>query len=117
MTTAIIYKILSGADWARFQADGVYPGSAHDQRDGFIHFSTAAQLPGTLAKHYAGQTRLRLLAVNAAAIAAELRWEPARDGDLFPHLYAPLPLAAVTQDWPLGLDAAGVHQLPGSLPA
>ena len=90
----IIYKICSTAEWALAAASGSYAGSEHDRRDGFIHFSTAAQLPGTLAKHYAGRADLLLIAVDADALGGALRWEAARDGDLFPHLYGALPVAA-----------------------
>ena len=71
-------------------------------RDGFIHFSTAAQLAGTLTKHFAGATDLLLVAVDAGALGRALKWEPSRGGGLFPHLHAALPLKAVR----------GIHTLP-----
>jgi len=93
--TALIYKILSAQEWQAAERDGVYRGSADDRRDGFIHFSTAAQTPGTYEKYFAGHSDLMLLAVDATALASALRWEPSRGGELFPHLYGPLPLLAV----------------------
>ena len=54
------------------------------RRDGFIHFSTAAQLAETAAKHFAGQTDLMLVAVDGDALGAALKWERSRGGDLFP---------------------------------
>jgi uncharacterized protein (DUF952 family) len=108
-----VLKVLTLADWTRFQAEGVYPGSAADQADGFIHFSTAAQIAATLAKHYAGQTDLVLLAVDLTQVLpAAVRWEPARGGDLFPHLYAPLPLAAVLAHGPITQGPNGTHHCP-----
>ena len=108
----IIYKICSTAEWALAAASGSYAGSEHDRRDGFIHFSTAAQLPGTLAKHYAGRADLLLIAVDADALGGALRWEAARDGDLFPHLYGALPVAAFrTQALTVDADS-GQHILP-----
>jgi uncharacterized protein (DUF952 family) len=80
-----------------------------DLADGFIHFSTAAQVRETAARHFAGQTGLVLIAVEAGALGSFLRWEPSRGGDLFPHLYGPLPLAAVRWVAPLALGADGVH--------
>ena len=56
-------------------ASGDYHGSAHDQADGFLHFSTGAQLPETLRRYYAGQDDLMLVAVDPAALGAALKWE------------------------------------------
>ena len=61
MTT--IYKICPATAWREAEGQGVYRGSADDIRDGFIHFSTAAQVAGTAAKHFAGQADLVLVAV------------------------------------------------------
>ena len=112
MTT--IYKICERAEWREAQRDGRYSGSAVDHRDGFIHFSTATQAVETAEKHFAGQKDLMLIAVDADALGAALKWEPSRGGALFPHLYASLPLAAVVWARPLPLDEAGQHRF-GSL--
>lgn len=89
----LVYKITTRAEWQQAEAAGVFQGSAVDRRDGFIHFSTAAQVPETARRHFAGQADLLLVAVDARAVA--LTWEPSRHGALFPHLYGPLPLSAV----------------------
>lgn len=107
----MILKILPAIDWARFQNEGVYRGSPADLADGYVHFSTKAQVPATLAKHYAGREGLVLLAVAADALGHALRWEPARDGDLFPHLYGPLPLNAVRASGPIRLEGE-LHVCP-----
>jgi uncharacterized protein (DUF952 family) len=92
---ATIYKICEQVQWRVAEAAGQFRGSAVDARDGFIHFSTAAQLAETASKHFAKASDLMLVAVDAAALGAELKWERSRGGDLFPHLYAALPLNAV----------------------
>lgn len=113
----VIYRIIAAADWAAAEAAGAFAGTAHDIRDGFIHFSTAAQAAETAAKHYAGQTGLLLLAVDTAALTAPLKWEKSRNDDLFPHLYGPLPVAAVARVLPLPLDdRTGRHIFPDDLP-
>ncbi len=86
-----IYKICTASEWREAVAAGVYRGSAVDGRDGFIHFSTGAQLAETLRRHFAGQRDLVLVEVDAADLGEALRWEPSRGGDLFPHLYGELP--------------------------
>lgn len=104
-----IYKVCGAAEWAAAETTGRYEGSADDRRDGFIHFSTAQQLPGTLAKHFAGRDDLVLVAVEAEALGDALKWEPSRGGDLFPHLYAAFPVTAMLWARPLPRDAAGRH--------
>lgn len=108
----IIFKICRTDQWEAAEASGSYPGSEHDLRDGFIHFSTAAQLGGTLAKHYAGRAGLLLIAVDADMLGGALRWEPARDGDLFPHLYGALPVEMALWAEPLAISDDGRHILP-----
>jgi uncharacterized protein (DUF952 family) len=111
---AIIYKICPKPLWQEAERDGIFRGSAVDIGDGFIHFSTAAQLPGTAAKHFSGQGDLLLIAVNADSLGPSLVWEPSRgrsDGR-FPHLYNELPLSTVERIDPLPLGADGRHILP-----
>lgn len=97
MTEAVAYKIVDAEEWRRAQDAGEYTGSAVDHADGYIHMSTEAQLAETARKHYAGQSSLRLLTVDLAAIEGVLKWEPSRGGALFPHLYGALPVSAVTR--------------------
>ncbi|MCF2530928.1 DUF952 domain-containing protein [Yinghuangia soli] len=96
MDPSVIYKLLTGEEWESAEAEGVFAGSAADRADGYIHFSTAAQVAETARRHFAGVPGLTLLAVDAGALGDDLRWEPSRGGDLFPHLYADLPTSAVT---------------------
>lgn len=91
----MIYKILRPAEWADLQAAGSSKGAPVDLADGFVHFSTAAQLGTTLTKHFASEGDLLLLACDAAVFGDDLRWEPSRGGDLFPHLYRPLELGDI----------------------
>jgi uncharacterized protein (DUF952 family) len=109
---SIIYHLASAADWDQAKADGVYRGSPDDHRDGFMHFSTAAQVAESAARHRAGRTDVVLVAADAVRLGDALRWEPSRGGALFPHLYGDLPLDAVTATWPLALGADGRHVFP-----
>ncbi len=108
----IIYKICERAEWHAAERAGIYRGSDVDVRDGFIHFSAAAQVGGTAAKHFAGQTDLALIAVDAAALGPALKWERSRGGELFPHLYAALPLEAVRWTKVLPDEENGRRALP-----
>jgi uncharacterized protein (DUF952 family) len=110
MTT--IYKICAMPQWAQAQRNGAFRGSAADLADGYIHFSTAAQVADTAAKHFAGMSDLVLVAVAAEDLGDALKWETSRGGALFPHLYGPLPLTAVRWVQALRLDDDGKHGLP-----
>jgi len=112
---AIIFKICRSAEWAQAVRDGVFRGSAVDMQDGYIHFSTAAQIAETAARHFAGQSDLVLVAVDAAALGDKLKWEPSRGGALFPHLYGDLPATAALWAKPLPLDSAGLHVFPAEI--
>ncbi|MDN2566681.1 DUF952 domain-containing protein [Aquibium sp. A9E412] len=114
--TTLIYKICPAGLWAEAEAAGVFHGAEIDLADGYIHFSTAGQVAETAAKHFAGRDDLVLVAVDAEALGAALRYEVSRGGALFPHLYAPLPLAAVRHVAPLPLGADGRHRFAGLMP-
>lgn len=109
---ALIYKIAPRALWSQAETVGVFAGAPIDIADGYIHFSTAQQAKETAAKHFAGQDNLVLAAIDPAKLGERVRWEPSRGGQLFPHLYAALPLDAVVwvKDLPLGAD--GIHTFP-----
>lgn len=108
--TSLIYKIVPESLWREAVEQGMFTGSPIDQQDGFIHFSTAAQVRETAAKHFSAVPDLLLVAVSSPDL--DLRWEPSRGGDLFPHLFRPLPLTAVLWVKPLPLDADGAHVFP-----
>ncbi len=107
----MIYKIFRQPEWDALRATGTSTGAPVDVADGYIHFSTIAQAPATAAKHFAGEADLMLLGVDPEHLGADLRWEPSRDGDLFPHLYRTLTLADVAWAQPLPL-LEGKHQFP-----
>ena len=101
----VAYKIIDAAEWREAVAEGSYAGSAVDLADGYIHLSTAAQLDETARKHYAGRENLMLLIVDLTALDDTIVWEPSRGGALFPHIYGPLPVRAVTDASPFAVPA------------
>ncbi len=107
-----IYKVCSASAWREAERQGAFRGSADDRRDGFIHFSTASQVAGTVAKHFAGQTGLFLIAVDTDALGEALKWEPSRGGELFPHLYGELDTGAVVEIRDLRVRSDGSHDIP-----
>jgi uncharacterized protein (DUF952 family) len=132
MQVKTIYKLVT--EWDAAWAEGIYRGSEQDQRDGFIHMSTAAQISETARKHFSGVPDLVLLAIDTDVIeklhasedeeertgqskGSPLRWEPSRGGDLFPHLYALLPSAAVQSATPAPLADDGTPIIAHDLPS
>lgn len=112
MQTPTAYKVLTADQMAALERDAVFAGAPIDLADGYIHLSTHAQLTETVDKHFAGQSDLWVAAVDLDAMGAAVKWEASRGGALFPHLYAPLPLAAVFAYSPLERDEAGQVKLP-----
>jgi uncharacterized protein (DUF952 family) len=109
---ALIYHLAREAEWQHGLSIGRYDGSADDRRDGFLHFSTGAQVVVSAAKHRAGERDVRLVAVDPDRLGPALRWEESRGGALFPHLYAPLDPALVAWTRPLPLGENGQHVFP-----
>ncbi len=110
----MIYKIFRRPEWDAFRAAGETAGAPVDLADGFIHFSTAAQVAETAARHFATESDLVLVALDEAQLGPALKWEPSRGGALFPHLYRTLRLSDVVWDKSLPLGATG-HIFPEGL--
>jgi uncharacterized protein (DUF952 family) len=106
--TDIAFKLVDRAEWEAARAAGAYAGSTVDLADGYIHMSSAAQLAETARRHYAGRGDLLLVAVDLTVLGDALKWEASRGGDLFPHLFAPLPFSAAREARGLSVDADGV---------
>ncbi len=109
-----VYKILSAEDWALAEQLG-YSKTALDEGDGYVHLSTRAQVQETLSLHYFERKHVRLLEYVIEELGLPIRWEESRGGQLFPHLYAALPIDAANRTWTLSLDASGVPKLPDDI--
>ena len=107
--TQIIYKIEDADVWAQAQAKGRYTGSPLDVADGFVHLSSADQVRETADKWFTGREGLVLVQIDADALSSTLKWEPSRDGALFPHNYGDLPMSVVMNVAPMLLDSNGKH--------
>jgi uncharacterized protein (DUF952 family) len=110
----LILKIFRRPEWDAFRSAGETLGAPIDLADGYIHFSTAAQVAETAAKWFATESDLVLVALDPDKLGPALKWEPSRGGQLFPHLYRPLRLAEVIWDKSLPLGATG-HIFPEGL--
>lgn len=102
-----VYKILAAADWAKAEAEGRYEGSALDLQDGFIHLSTAAQAGQTARLYFSGIEGLSIVSFDADRLGPDLKWEPSRGGELFPHLFRAIDPSEAVESRPLPLNADG----------
>jgi uncharacterized protein (DUF952 family) len=87
-----LYHLIAEADWLQAGDPYAPPSLAHE---GFIHFSSAEQVAGTLQRFFGGRHDMLLLTIDPAALPSAPRWEEGEPGVLFPHLYAALPRSAV----------------------
>ncbi|MBO9712024.1 DUF952 domain-containing protein [Sphingomonas sp.] len=108
----IAYKILTSDQMDTLEREGSFAGAPIDLADGYVHMSTAAQVTETADKHFAGQDKLWIAAVDLEALGDKVKWEPSRGGQLFPHLYAPLDLETVIAWQPLERTEDGSVMLP-----
>ena len=107
-----IYKILRPSEWEQLDRDGQSPGAPVDVADGFIHFSGADTLQGTLDTWFTDGGPLVIAEADADALGEALKWEASRGGALFPHLYAPLQRVHIIRHWTVEPDARGRYE-PG----
>jgi uncharacterized protein (DUF952 family) len=112
MPDRIVYKIMSTTELKQMERDGVFHGSPADIADGYIHLSCGCQLAATLDRHFSGVDGLVLAAVDLSRLGDTVRWEPSRGGQLFPHIYGLLPVAAVVSVGMLERTADGAVRLP-----
>lgn len=115
----MIYKLVDDETWHAALQAGSFGGAGIDLTDGFIHFSTGEQLPGTAEKYFAGRTDLIIVAVDPEVLGTTLRYEPSRDGALFPHLYGELSMDNVAYHRPFRCahcDVVPPADHPGSCP-
>ena len=104
MEPQLLYKIVPKSEWIAAKSRGTFGGCGIDLSDGFIHLSSADQFDETLDKHFAGQTNLMRLSIDADLLGETLRWETSRGGALFPHVYGDIPLTAIASAEPIPDD-------------
>ena len=101
----LIYHIVSRPDWER-AAGGPYRADSL-AAEGFIHCSNADQVASSANRFFAAADRLLVLCLDADRLGPALKDEPAGDGELFPHVYGPIPPDAVVEVCPLRRGADG----------
>lgn len=108
----VAYKVLTAPQMIELETRGTFAGAPVDLADGYVHMSTAAQLAETVEKHFAGQHDLHIVAVDLEVLGDAVKWEASRGGQMFPHLYAELPLSAALAYGPLDRNDDGIIDLP-----
>lgn len=88
------FKLLTPIEWEQFQLNKEFHGTLMDIRDGYIHMSeTASQMTRVKEKYYKDQ-KMFLLRIDSSKLS-NVKFEPASNGDLYPHQYGVLPFESV----------------------
>ena len=111
MKFKFIYKICTKSELKEAKIKNQLVGFKKDLEDGYIHFSGGDQVKGTLKKFYLNQKSLILLKVDTLKLD-HLLWEQASDGNMFPHLYSPLDIANIVEEFEISLKDDGSYALP-----
>jgi len=102
----LLYRIEPRSSWTEALSSKVFNGEL--ETDGFIHLSTLEQVLRVADALYAGQTDLLLLELDTLELTFRLEFEDLYEaGELFPHLYGPLPASAVTRALELHWNGIG----------
>jgi len=108
----MIYRIAEARDWEAAQGVGYFE-SADLIAEGFMHCCTAQQIAAVANRYYQGYEVLLLLEIDETRGQAPLRWEDLTNaGELFPHVYGRIPLAAVMRCLALQPDVDGHFSSP-----
>jgi uncharacterized protein (DUF952 family) len=114
----MIFHILSRAEWDEAVCAGLY-SPASLATDGFVHCSTVDQVATVANDIFSGKADLVLLCIEERQLRARISFEPAfgksRDSGLFPHVYGPINVDAVSQVIGFNRSANGIFSLPHGL--
>ncbi|ONM47744.1 DUF952 domain-containing protein [Nocardia donostiensis] len=96
--THTLVHLCTATEWLHARHSGAHrPASL--ATEGFVHLSAPWQVHLPAGRLFAGRTNLVLLRLDPARLGAPVKWEPGAPSDdpdmRFPHLYGPLPVAAV----------------------
>ena len=103
-----LFHLALKGDWEQAQDSGTYQWSTRGMRlteVGFIHCSWQEQVPKTFERFYADAGEIVLLEIDPTRLNSPLRADAIPTGELFPHLYGPLPIEAVRSISPYSSDS------------
>ena len=92
---ARIFHITTREVWERQESTGSYRHESLDT-EGFIHCSSEGQVEATWRRIFGGESGLVILEIDVERLTSELRYEEGEPGELFPHVYGPLNVNAIS---------------------
>lgn len=98
----LLHHLLTADEWTRARKLGaIVPGSPATEP--FVHCSTAAQVRETVRRRYPSASGLLVADIAVSRLTHEVRWEGSGGHGVFPHVYGPIPLVAITRvlPWPI----------------
>jgi uncharacterized protein (DUF952 family) len=107
-----ILHLIGETDWEAAQVAGQITSESLPV-EGFVHCCTQSQLLGVVERYYADRTDMVVLTIDPELLGdVELKWEApahpdgapnteAEESERYPHVYGPIPVAAVTGTHPI----------------
>ena len=95
----VVYRVISKEDWEITKHVGIVPRCGSDERDGYVHLSTAETMLQTANLYFVPAEEPLIIELHSPTLGAALRWEKvaSRNDHIFPHLYSKgIPYHAVT---------------------
>jgi uncharacterized protein (DUF952 family) len=113
--TPHVYHITSENEWTEALAEGEYR-SKNFETETFIHCSYVHQIEEVAGRLFGGRKDLVLLVVDPSKLSCKVVDENLQGGgELYPHVYGPLPLDAVIKVLPFPPKRDGGFLLPCGL--
>lgn len=106
---ALIYHLAIPKDWEQALESGEY-APASLQSEGFIHASVKEELIPSARIHFLEYDSLVILVMAEKKVKHLLKWEPAREGKLFPHIYGKISLERIENTYLMIRDKQGEWQ-------
>ncbi len=92
----MIYHITLPTQLAKFNDKDYYEAeSLH--LESFIHCSTLAQLKATANRYYSNADEIVIFIISEDKLVSELKYEMAKIGEEFPHIYGPINKSAILE--------------------
>lgn len=111
----MILHIIEKENWIKVKNEEVYAPSSLDD-EGFVHCSTKEQVLGVANDFFKGHSDLLLLCIDPNKVHAKIVYEDLYEtGKLFPHIYGPLNIEAVSKVIAFKPTDDGSFQLPAEL--
>lgn len=107
----MILHICKKSVWDQARKIKEYRGDTLES-EGFIHCSTSEQVIEVADSLFKGAPDLLLLVIDERKVVSAIKFEDSGNGNLYPHIYGPLNLDAITKTVSFPPNLNGNFSLP-----